>query len=51
MLEVFQYDFIIRGLEAGIIVSLIAPLIGIFLVLRGKFSGLFEVLKTKGYHE
>lgn len=34
MLEIFQYDFIIRGLEAGIIVSLIAPVIGIFLVLR-----------------
>ncbi|MCX6716912.1 MAG: metal ABC transporter permease [Candidatus Taylorbacteria bacterium] len=33
-LEIFKYDFIIRGLEAGIIVSLIAPLIGIFLVLR-----------------
>lgn len=34
MLEIFQYDFIIRGLEAGIIVAFIAPLIGIFLVLR-----------------
>jgi len=35
MLEnIFQYSFIIRGLEAGIIVALIAPLIGIFLVLR-----------------
>lgn len=34
MLEIFQYDFIVRGLEAGIIVAFIAPLIGIFLVLR-----------------
>lgn len=34
MLEIFQYDFIIRGLEAGVIVGFIAPLIGIFLVLR-----------------
>lgn len=34
MLELFQYGFIIRGLEAGIIIAIIAPLIGIFLVLR-----------------
>lgn len=34
MLDIFQYDFIIRGLEAGVIVAFIAPLIGIFLVLR-----------------
>lgn len=34
MLEILQYGFIIRGLEAGIIVAIIAPLIGIFLVLR-----------------
>ncbi len=34
MLEIFQYDFIIRGMEAGIIIAIIAPLIGIFLVLR-----------------
>lgn len=33
-LDIFQYGFIIRGLEAGIIVAIIAPLIGIFLVLR-----------------
>jgi len=32
--SIFQYGFIIRGLEAGIIVAIIAPLIGIFLVLR-----------------
>lgn len=34
MLDIFQYGFVIRGLEAGIIVAIIAPLIGIFLVLR-----------------
>lgn len=34
MFDIFQYGFMIRGLEAGIIVALIAPLIGIFLVLR-----------------
>jgi zinc transport system permease protein len=34
MFEIFQYSFIIRGIEAGVIVALIAPLIGIFLVLR-----------------
>ena len=32
--NIFQYSFIIRGLEAGLIIALIAPLIGIFLVLR-----------------
>ena len=34
MLDIFQYGFILRGFEAGIIVAFIAPLIGIFLVLR-----------------
>ncbi len=34
ILDIFQYGFIIRGLEAGVIVAIIAPLIGIFLVLR-----------------
>jgi zinc transport system permease protein len=32
--EIFQYGFIVRALEAGIIVACITPLIGIFLVLR-----------------
>ncbi len=32
--NIFQYSFVIRGLEAGVIIALIAPLIGIFLVLR-----------------
>lgn len=34
MLLLFQYGFALRGLEAGIMVALVAPLIGIFLVLR-----------------
>ncbi|MFZ2979335.1 MAG: metal ABC transporter permease, partial [Candidatus Magasanikiibacteriota bacterium] len=35
MLEnILQYGFVVRGLEAGIVVAIIAPLIGIFLVLR-----------------
>ena len=34
VLNLFQYSFVVRGLEAGIIIALIAPLIGIFLVLR-----------------
>jgi zinc transport system permease protein len=33
-LNILQYGFIMRGLEAGVIVAIIAPLIGIFLVLR-----------------
>lgn len=34
MLDLFHYSFIVRGFEAGIIIALIAPVIGIFLVLR-----------------
>lgn len=34
MLNPFQYSFMVRGFEAGIIIAIIAPLIGIFLVLR-----------------
>lgn len=34
MPEVLQYGFVVRGLEAGIIIALVAPLIGMFLVLR-----------------
>lgn len=34
MLDLFSYSFMIRGFEAGIIIALISPLIGIFLVLR-----------------
>jgi zinc transport system permease protein len=34
MLNIFQYGFMIRALEVGLIIGAIAPLIGIFLVLR-----------------
>jgi zinc transport system permease protein len=34
MFELFQYDFIVRAFVAGIITAIIAPLIGIFLVVR-----------------
>jgi zinc transport system permease protein len=34
MLELFQYSFVLRGLQAGLIIAVIAPLIGIFLILR-----------------
>lgn len=34
MVNLFQYDFIIRGLVAGLIIAIIAPVIGIFLVLK-----------------
>lgn len=33
-MEIFQYDFILRGIIAGIIIGVIAPLIGVFLVLK-----------------
>lgn len=32
--EILQYDFILRGIVAGIIIAIMAPLIGIFLVLK-----------------
>lgn len=34
MFDLLQYSFVIRGIEAGMIVAFISPLIGIFLVLR-----------------
>ncbi|MBI5798983.1 MAG: metal ABC transporter permease [Candidatus Yonathbacteria bacterium] len=34
MLEIFQYDFMVRALEAGIAIGIVAPLIGMFLVVR-----------------
>ncbi|MGA2967804.1 MAG: metal ABC transporter permease [Candidatus Levyibacteriota bacterium] len=34
MFDIFQYGFILRGIEIGVIIGAIAPLIGIFLVLR-----------------
>lgn len=32
--DILQYSFIIRGLSAGVIIGIVAPLIGVFLVLR-----------------
>jgi zinc transport system permease protein len=43
MFDLFQYSFIIRGFEAGIIIALIAPVIGIFLVLK-RYSLIAETL-------
>ncbi|PIQ35888.1 MAG: metal ABC transporter permease [Candidatus Yonathbacteria bacterium CG17_big_fil_post_rev_8_21_14_2_50_43_9] len=34
MLDIFQYDFMIRAFEAGIAIGIVAPLIGMFLVVR-----------------
>lgn len=34
MFSLLQYDFVVRAFEAGMIVALIAPLVGIFIVLR-----------------
>src|ERR1700680_3734963 len=34
MFEIFQYGFVLRAIEAGVIVGFVAPLIGTFLVLR-----------------
>jgi zinc transport system permease protein len=41
--EILQYDFMVRAFVAGIIVSLIAPLMGFFLVIR-KFSLMVDTL-------
>jgi zinc transport system permease protein len=43
LVEIFQYDFMIRAFVAGAVVSLIAPLIGFFLVVR-RFSLLVDTL-------
>lgn len=34
MLTIFQYDFMIRAFGAGLIVALLAPLVGTFLIVR-----------------
>ncbi len=43
MFEIFQYDFMIRAFEAGLIVALIAPAIGSFLVFR-RYSYMADTL-------
>ncbi|MDE2001774.1 MAG: metal ABC transporter permease [Patescibacteria group bacterium] len=34
MINLFQYAFIVRGMEVGLMIGAIAPLVGVFLVLR-----------------
>lgn len=43
MLEIFQYDFMVRAILAGIAVAVIAPLIGSFLVVK-KYSLIGDTL-------
>ena len=35
MLEIFQYDFMIRAFIAGLMIAVVAPFMGTFLVVRG----------------
>lgn len=32
--DIFQYEFMVRALEAGILIGIVSPIIGVFLVLR-----------------
>jgi zinc transport system permease protein len=43
MLEIFQYDFMIRAFAAGLIIAILAPSIGIFLVVK-RYSLLTDTL-------
>jgi zinc transport system permease protein len=43
MLDIFQYSFMVRAFEAGIAIAVIAPLIGMFLVVR-RYSLLADTL-------
>lgn len=43
MLEIFQYTFLQRAFIAGTVIALIAPIVGIFLVVR-RFSALADTL-------
>ena len=43
MLEIFQYSFMVRAFLAGVMIAVIAPLIGNFLVIR-KFSLIADTL-------
>jgi zinc transport system permease protein len=43
MLEIFQYDFMIRAFAAGLIIGVIAPIVGIFLVVK-RYSLLADTL-------
>lgn len=43
MLEIFQYDFMIRAFVAGVVIALLAPMIGLFLVVR-RYSYMADTL-------
>ncbi len=43
MLEIFQYDFMIRAFAAGLIIGVLAPIVGIFLVVK-RYSLLADTL-------
>lgn len=43
MLAIFQYDFMLRAFAAGIIIGVLAPMIGIFLVVK-RYSLLADTL-------
>lgn len=43
MLEIFQYDFMIRAFVAGLVIAVLAPAIGVFLVVR-RYSLLADTL-------
>lgn len=43
MLEIFQYDFMIRAFIAGLIIAVLAPVVGIFLVVK-RYSLLADTL-------
>lgn len=42
-LSIFQFDFIVRSFEAGLLLALIAPIVGMFLVVR-RYSLLADAL-------
>jgi zinc transport system permease protein len=43
MLEIFQYDFMVRAFIAGLIIGMLAPIVGIFLVVK-RYSLLADTL-------
>lgn len=43
MFEIFQYDFMIRAFAAGLMIAILAPMIGIFLVVK-RYSLLADTL-------
>lgn len=43
MLEIFQYDFMVRAFVAGMVIAFLAPMIGLFLVVR-RYSYMADTL-------